>query len=255
MLSIRNTNLYIKMFIQYFKSFNCVKHAEFITDNQCIDLLIKEKKSFIRFGDGEFDILEGKGIHYQKYNKNLAKDLNQILEYYINNHNDAKYIVGMPTFFLNKNGSFMLKSRLLLSCWSHTRYYFKKHCDYECKYGNSFIFSKGNEEKYEKLWKETNVSRAIFVHNNKKYASDFEKKYKIQTVWIEIPDHDSYDNFENIYGDIINSIKDKRNSIILISAGPCGKVLTYKLANEGCWAIDTGHCWDYPLEIQENIKR
>lgn len=35
----------------------------------------------------------------------------------------------------------------------------------------------------------------------------------------------------------------------LISAGPMAKVLVYRLASNGYFALDCGHIWDDPLEV------
>lgn len=38
--------------------------------------------------------------------------------------------------------------------------------------------------------------------------------------------------------------------MVLISAGPCGKVIVFRLKNVGVQVIDTGHCWDDPLHTR-----
>ena len=68
--------------------------------------------------------------------------------------------------------------------------------------------------------------------------------------FIQIPDKNAYKELEKIFGKIIDKIKDnKNNSMIIISAGPAGKILVDKLGKKGIWAIDTGHCFDFPLNI------
>lgn len=44
-----------------------------------IDLLLQNPKSFVRFGDGEMDIIEGKSIPFQRYESRLALMLKRIL--------------------------------------------------------------------------------------------------------------------------------------------------------------------------------
>ena len=43
-------------------------------------LLLETNKSLARFGDGEVEIIRGNGIPYQKYDKELALRLKEILE-------------------------------------------------------------------------------------------------------------------------------------------------------------------------------
>ena len=63
--------------------------------DESLDRLINEKKSIIRFGDGELSLINGKGITYQVYNKDLSRKLKQILFAGGNN----KYDVALPDVF------------------------------------------------------------------------------------------------------------------------------------------------------------
>lgn len=247
-LSIRKWKLYVKMYYQYILSYKGVQQATFLDDNTCLDFIIQNQKSFIRFGDGEFDILEGKSIHYQKFSVELRERLDQILTEYVESGTSAPYFIGMPAFYLNQNGKFMWHSRLLLSCWSHTRYYFLKYYDKKVKYGDAFLFSKGREPNYKRLWDNAHLGQVIFVHNKKQYAEHFEKQYGISTTFIKIPSHNAFTQMDQILIKIMASLRFKdKKSMVILSAGPCGKVLAYELSKKGVWAVDTGHCWDQPL--------
>ena len=50
-----------------------------------VELLLRNPKSFCRFGDGEIKIMEGNDILFQKYDKRLADMLVNILK------NDSEY--------------------------------------------------------------------------------------------------------------------------------------------------------------------
>ena len=45
-----------------------------------IEKIVNDNCSIARFGDGEFDMICGVGMKYQKYNKELAKRLKQVLD-------------------------------------------------------------------------------------------------------------------------------------------------------------------------------
>lgn len=53
--------------------------------------------SVVRFGDGEFDIIDGKSIPYQIYNKNLADRMKSI----ILNGSNEQLLVCLPDIFKN----------------------------------------------------------------------------------------------------------------------------------------------------------
>ena len=56
---------------------------------------MRERKSIIRLGDGEFTLINGQGIDYQPYNQKLAQQLKQILL----NGSNKKYDVCLPDVF------------------------------------------------------------------------------------------------------------------------------------------------------------
>ena len=80
-------------------------------------------------------------------------------------------------------------------------------------------------------------------------ANLFSKEYNIKKVdYIDIPPMNAYQNIKSI----ISRIKgiqgyNSEDCIILVSAGPAGKIISYNLTLCDCFVIDTGHCWDDPL--------
>lgn len=246
MLSIRRWKLYIKMMYQFIASFSGSKNAVFLYHGN-VEKILNNRKSFIRYGDGEFDIMEGKSIHYQVYSDELRDWLKKILLEYISNPQEVAYFVGMQGCFLDTNGLSILNSRTKMSCWSHVRYTFNKEYDKAVEYGDTMLFRRGNEKEYSKIWTLGNVDYIIFVHNNIRYAKEFEDKYGIETKFVNIPSQNAYQEKSKILDSILSFDPENENTMVLISAGPCGKVLTYELSQKGIWAIDTGHCWDEPL--------
>ena len=63
---------------------------------ETIDILLNTNQSLVRYGDGEFNIIKGKSIPFQSYNKELAKKLQEILYNYTDN-----ILVGIPYFYFN----------------------------------------------------------------------------------------------------------------------------------------------------------
>lgn len=230
-------------------SIKCVRNATFLNYYETVDNALKSRKSILRFGDGEFILLSGKGIHYQDFSKELQSELNDIIETYINDPKSCEYILCMPADFLICNGLKLLKKREYISSWSYTRKLFKYKYDKPLVYGNSFLFAKGNEKIYKKLW--NGVENVIFVHNDEQYSKKFRKKYNINTYSVIIPSKNAFERREQILQNILDKAQliGKDNTVILISAGPCGKVLVKKLSELGYIAYDTGHCWDDPLKV------
>lgn len=244
----RKWKLYRKMFYQCFASFSKPGQAEFFSIEELIDHIVGERKSLIRYGDGEFDVIEGKSIHYQEFEPGLSKKLDEIIEEYIQCEEAAGFILAMPALFINCSGFRILFSRLRLSCWSHARFLFHNRYDRNVHYGDAFLFSRENEKSYRRIWIEPDIDKIIFVHNNSKYAREFEETYGLETVFVQIPPQNAYEKADAILQEIKEKAAFDKNVMVLISAGPCGKILAYELAGAGIWAIDTGHCWDEPLD-------
>ncbi|WP_165980475.1 GT-D fold domain-containing glycosyltransferase [Leuconostoc citreum] len=68
-----------------------------IPASKCVDEILSKKVSVVRFGDGEFDIIRGKSIGYQKYDKTLA---NRMLDMILRGSND-KIMICLPDVFQN----------------------------------------------------------------------------------------------------------------------------------------------------------
>ncbi|WP_158095531.1 GT-D fold domain-containing glycosyltransferase [Massilimicrobiota sp. An142] len=233
-------------------SINCYRNATLLSSEKTIEKIVNSKKSLIRFGDGELLSMKGKSISYQEQNLNLSLELKSIEQMYLREKVDCNFILCMPNEFLKCSGMELLKRREWISSWSFFRYYFKNNLDKSVEYGDSFIFSKRYRERYKEIWeKKENI---IFVHNKKNYADDFEKLTGKKVVFISVPEKNAYASIDHIVNNIkneINKLKNLEKSMVLISAGPCAKAVIFRLINEEIQIIDTGHCWDDPLELRE----
>lgn len=238
--------------IVYFSicSIKCTRNARFWNSKETVYKAIKMKKSIIRLGDGEVNILNGRGVTYQETDAKLSIELNELIEHYISNQKVCEYILCMPGEFLIPSINNLTPSQI--KSWSFARYYFKIHFDRPVVYGDSFLFAKINEPIYSKLWVNSGIREVIFVHNNYKYAELFTKQYNIHVKYVNVPDKNAFSIISEIENNIKAQISDKSFSIILLSIGPCTKLLAYRLSSNGYWCIDTGHCWDDPLKLRNN---
>lgn len=243
--------IWVKVLYSFINSLDCNKNSLFLTAKETIDEVIVKNKSLIRLGDGEFNILEGKDVHYQKHSLELQKNIELIINKYIDNPKESNYLLCMPGEYLACSGLSLLRKKRYVASWSFSRYLFKKRYDKDIQYGDSFVFADQNEEIYRKIWQDSNVENVIFVHNDIVYADKFTNKYNINTVPVIIPCSNSFDEKDQILNEIKQKFKNYPNAVVLISAGPTAKYLVYQLAQNNIRAIDTGHCWDKPLKLRE----
>ena len=178
---------------------------------------------------------------------NLQRELDEILKNY---NASSKYLLCMPYRYFS-NSNLVLNKRVLISCWSTPKRMFKKLVKKECIYGDAFVFAKDSRKRFEQIWRD--YSNIILVHNDPQYLGEVCNFDKQRGYYIEVPKRNAYDVIEyiemNIKDVCENNRLEKSRTIILLSAGPTAKVLTYHLSEQGYIAIDCGHVWDEPLEV------
>lgn len=214
---------------------------------------ITEGKSLIRFGDGEFGVFHNKDIHYQQWSPQLKEEFVKIKEDFENLGEDCPYLLAVPQKFMKASGFQLMKKRVYVSCWAQARYDFQRWYKKNRAYGDAFLFEKNNKDIYSKIWNRADCPpNIIFVHNDEKYARCFSETYQKNTLHVACPSKNAFENLASIEKEILAIIEknDWKNQdvMLVISAGPAGKVLVYRFSKIGYQAIDAGHCWDEPLE-------
>ncbi len=227
-------------------AYKCCIKSRIISSEETARLVIENKKSVIRFGDGEFFLLNGNSIHFQSHSRELANYLYNIVNDYRSNKN--LYLLCMPKHYFECKGIEIMKNRVVFRSWVRPRFMFKKMYDKESiEYGDAFLFAEKNRKIYEKIWNRNTIKTVIFVHNNQIYADRFSNIYGKTVYFLKVPSENAFEKVDAIMDDILKLYYKYNSDIVLISAGPCAKILVWNLSKKGIWAIDTGHCWDDPI--------
>ena len=74
----------------------CHKKPKVVGTDDTLDKLIKDNCSISRFGDGEFSLILGGSIAFQRYDKVLEEKLREVLE-----SESERHLVGIPNVFGN----------------------------------------------------------------------------------------------------------------------------------------------------------
>lgn len=211
--------------------------------DETLDVLVNEKKSICRFGDGELSIVNGKGIPFQIFDEKLQKRLIEILQ----SSND-EVLIGLPriAFYSKENTTdenkvFWRKKgehfRNITLPWVDMN---KQYYPTEVTLAYSYYINydmEGYFAKFRKIWE----GRDVVIITGK-------------TVFDKIT-HNIFDNarsVEYIYGpsmnafseydDILNkALEIDKNKIVISILGPTAKPLSYDLALKGYQALDLGH--------------
>ena len=131
--------------------------------------------------------------------------------------------------------------------WLYSRRAFIRDYERDELYLDAFLFSKAYTGKFQNIWKRDDLKGLILIHNNPVYVKTLKCSGNIPVEFIKIPPLNAYSIIEDLMADVVE--KYHMGMLVLISAGPCGKVLAYRLSKKGIRCIDTGHCFDDPLEV------
>lgn len=215
------------------------------SSDELLELLISEKKSLCRFGDGEFEIILGRdSSKFQKKNKKFSERLMEVLS--CNNPNvviaiadnygslekytedAAKDIRIYLTEDVRKEHMAVLDmNRIYYDAYVSRSYMMYKEKNYANKI---FRLYKKLFDKRDILLVEGNYTRTGY--NNDLFSTACSVKR------ILCPDYNCYEVYSEIYNAILK-VADK-DDLILITLGSAATILAYDLACKGYQAIDLG---------------
>ena len=215
------------------------------TPEETVEELANSNKSITRFGDGEFDMIYGIGMNYQKYNEKLAKRLEEIVK-----SNNQGILIGVPNVFN------------LEYCNEYTGF----ATEFWPKWVNKFKFKIVRLLNRNKKYYSTQITRFYLDYKDKSKTADYVKKLK--KIWdnkdvviiegeksrlgvgndlfdnmksiqrIICPSENAFEIYERIYNECL---KIDKNKLLLLALGPTATVLAYDLFKAGYRAIDIGH--------------
>ncbi len=212
---------------------------------ETINKIISEKCSISRFGDGEFDMICGTGMKYQKYDSKLAKRLKQVLESNesglligINNVIDLEYSEKYNDFASNFWKKWLQNNKFkLLKMLSKNKQYYSSnitrfYIDYKDKSN-----VKQYVKKLQEIWDKQEIIIVEGKYSRLGVGNDLFNNAKTISRII-CPEKDAFE----IYDEILKEIsKIDKNKLILLALGPTATVLAYDLYKMGYRAIDIGH--------------
>ena len=209
-----------------------------------LDLLLDNRKSISRIGDGEVKIILGRNPGFQKFDQKLSDRLREIL---YNNDQDFCYI-GVP----NELNGFNNRIPATKEYWINYLYSYRKKwldlLNLEKIYLNANItrpylrfLDKSKCESYfesfKKLWHNKNVILCEGEFSRVGVNNDLLSNCK-SIKRVLCPHKDAFSKYDEIFNRLKRYGKD---NLFLIALGPTATVLSYDLAEEGYYALDIGH--------------
>lgn len=237
-------SLCYKYFIIPFLHFK-LRDYKIADSTSTINYIIKNKCSVSRYGDGEFNIIQGIGNGFQEYNLELSKRLNEILML----ESTKKHIICVPYTLKTTKGNvkytkhfwgyyLALNKEFIFNKLSPNKQYFdtqmtrfyieyksKKHC-------------KSHIDLLKQIWNKRDILIVEGSQTRSGVGNDlYSNSNSIKRILC--PAENAYDKYEIIF----NSIKSNAttDTLILMSLGMTATVLAYDLSLIGYQAIDLGH--------------
>ena len=216
--------------------------------DETLDQLLETEQSLIRFGDGEFNLINGNSIAYQEYQEELAQEMREILLHADDTEN--KVLICLPEIFEIFKGSF-LQNEDSEKFWKqvlddHGRF-FQETCQAK-RYGSTWISRPyiDNKDKSHAITQFEQI-KSLFEHKDilivegattrSGVGNDlFNNVLSIKRIIC--PSHHAFSKVDAIQQAILDHAPGR---IILLMLGPTAKILAYRLSQLGYRALDLGH--------------
>ncbi len=209
-----------------------------LSKEETTDLIIRERKSFARLGDGEFASIVGqKRWNFQGESELLGRKMQEVLSSTV-----ESLLIGLnPMFYRNlfdipdddADGVRAYMQPMV-------RRLHAQFLDPDRVYGNALFHNIDSDEDVSRLRKIWNNRDCVFVegvHTRMGVGNDlFDNCASIERILG--PAENAIDKYEEIINEASKQPKDK---LILIAMGPTATVLAYELAKLGYQAVDIGH--------------
>ena len=213
------------------------------TVEESIDAILKHHYSVARFGDGEFQLMQGKGIPMQKFDSVLQQRLIQVFKSNTKNFKVAivramwfnkSNLTDLNRHFWRKMGPQFRKMMLPILDMKQT--YLAAELSLAYTYFKNYDFD-AYFKKIRQIWNKKDIiivcGKSVF---DKITDNIFDNAKSIEYVYTKSVD--AFDEYDNI----LNQVKQQNKSkIVIIILGPTAKVLAYDLSQIGFWALDLGH--------------
>lgn len=214
---------------------------EILSVKESAQYILKEGKSLVRFGDGEFKIMTGDVTIFQKKNKILTKRLNEIFD-----SNDKNVIIGIPYFCFHSMNNVIpydnkMSKRFLYDFCGKNIDWIINRIQKNRTYIEACIFSMENIKDSCEIMRDLWRDKDITIISGDRVFKDI--KYNVfdcakSIEYINAPTVDAFEKYDEI---LKEAKKIDKNRIVCIILGPTATVLAYDLAQEGYQALDLGH--------------
>lgn len=212
---------------------------------ETLDAIREEKYSLSRFGDGEFDLIFGKDLKFQKYDPRLGEKLKAILA---ETPQSDPCKVAVPRVFQSLKGMthdsrkfwslYLLENRHKIHTLLNPQYHY-----YDAQVTRIYVNRKdkmascGYFDQWKALWRGQDILLVEGVSSRFGAGNDlFEAASSVKRILC--PAQNAFDHYDEIFDTVTRLGKQK---LVLLVLGPTATALAYDLSHQGIWAVDSGN--------------
>ncbi len=227
-----------------------------LNTDETLELLEKEHFSFLRYGDGEIAIMQGKSIPFQEYNAELAQRLREMLV-----TKDSRIKIGIPYYYMHPLNSINDFTKKFARALPAQRRFLCKNCSKDIIYIDTALtqvyqtYQEYDFDNYYKRMQNLLRGKDVTVVCGEGVLDRLEHKALdvcCSVEYIYAPSMNAYTQYDTI----LRQIKDTdRNRLVCVVLGPTAKALVYDLAQAGYQAWDMGHYFkDYDAYLRKRPR-
>lgn len=223
-------------------------YPKFRSNKETLRLIIEERKSLARFGDGEFDIVFKISRHkFQRWDERLAERIRQVL-----NSEHSNLLIGIAKNYgslnlYNEKAADGIRQYMT----EEARQRHRQVLSADRVYSDAYItrpyamyrdmLTKEPEKRFDalkKIWADKKIIIVEGAQTRLGIGNDlFEKASDVKRILA--PATNSFDRYDDILQECLRHIDE--TDLFLLAIGPSSGVLAYDLTCEGCQAVDVGH--------------
>lgn len=215
-----------------------------LTSESCLDKILQEKMSMVRYGDGEFEMMSNQERPwFQKPDERLAKRLIEIIQ-----KEDDHLIIAIPDEFDSLEKYTDEAARDIRTYMVQSRDNIMKFLDKNKTYYDAYVSrpyllyrkkdrAKNIFEGWKAIWKDREILIIEGANTRNGIGNDLFSNTK-RISRIICPIKNAFDKYDQILDNTCQITK--KDTLILISLGPTATVLAYDLYKKGYQAIDIG---------------
>ena len=214
--------------------------------------LRKDDISFIRIGESEISIMQGKSTPAQQYDENLDRRLREILKI-----NDEKLRVGIPYYFIYPQKNLNPYIEVHSLSIADKRRFLLRHCSKGMTYIDAcitqvyHIYEKYSFEKYYKAIFGIFKDKDVTVICGEGVLDKLQNRVLDTCASVEYlyaPSTEAYARYDEI---LKEALKTDKSRLICLALGSTAKPLAYDLYQNGYRVWDIGHL----LKDYDSYKR